>query len=235
MPDEPQSIADIPQYGFFRDLEAQLNLEADFFQSLLADDDWSFVIKLHALVEAAVTHLLTTALGDERLRAFIARIEMSNDSTGKMAILKRLDLVDADSRRFIKKLSELRNRFVHDVTNASTTLEDFFSSLETNELKGYEKAFRWGYRGDQTFTPKIEGEWVHVNELTKSFAVTAFPIMKKLSLWFGSGVVFQQVYHQAEKRRIDQDIHNIGRMLVDLVQSEIVPETETEPNQTNGH
>jgi len=37
-------------------------LPDDFYNNLLKEDDWSFVIKLHSLIEASVTHLLTETL-----------------------------------------------------------------------------------------------------------------------------------------------------------------------------
>lgn len=40
------------------ELESKIGVKSGFFASLLEEDDWSFVIKLHALFEAACTHLL---------------------------------------------------------------------------------------------------------------------------------------------------------------------------------
>jgi hypothetical protein len=40
------------------ELESKLGLDQGFFGNLQSEDDWSFVIKLHALFEAACTHLL---------------------------------------------------------------------------------------------------------------------------------------------------------------------------------
>ena len=40
-------------------LESELNLPPQFLERLRLEDDWSFVIKTHALVEAAVSHQLS--------------------------------------------------------------------------------------------------------------------------------------------------------------------------------
>ena len=40
------------------ELEAKVGVKENFFRGLLEEDDWSFVIKLHALFEASCTHLL---------------------------------------------------------------------------------------------------------------------------------------------------------------------------------
>ena len=40
------------------ELERHVGVREGLFQRLLEEDDWSFVIKLHALLEAVCTHLL---------------------------------------------------------------------------------------------------------------------------------------------------------------------------------
>ncbi len=227
-------FSEMMQYAYFAELEIALSLKQGFFETLLSEDDWSFVIKLHALVEAASAYLLTKALGDSRLEPFVSRIEMSNNRTGKLAIIKALDLVDSDSRRFIQKLSELRNRFVHDVSKAAATLDDYFESLDKNDAKECEKAFRWGIVGEKPFLPEIDNGFFHVNELTKSMAVMFFPHSKKFCLWFGSAIIFQQVYHQSEKKQIDQKIRDLGNMLIELVHAdETHPSTGVPSNSNN--
>src|SRR5208283_2682599 len=89
-------------------LETKLNLEKGFFFKITDEDDWSFIIKLHALIEAAVSHLLTDVLGREELSDVFAELEMSNKKRGKLAFVRALNLLDEDDRRFISKLSELR-------------------------------------------------------------------------------------------------------------------------------
>ena len=47
------------------ELESNIGVEQGFFDRLLHEDDWSFVIKLHAVFEAVVTHLLTYHFQEE--------------------------------------------------------------------------------------------------------------------------------------------------------------------------
>jgi len=42
----------------YAELEKAVGVRAGFFYRLLEEDDWSFVIKLHALFEAVCSHLL---------------------------------------------------------------------------------------------------------------------------------------------------------------------------------
>jgi len=47
MPEANPLFQDIPQLAFLTDLESELGIASAFFNSLLDEDDWSFVVKLH--------------------------------------------------------------------------------------------------------------------------------------------------------------------------------------------
>lgn len=53
------------------DFEKRLNLPLGLYEKLLKEDDWSFVIKLSALFEAACTHILSVRL---RATAFSRKV-----------------------------------------------------------------------------------------------------------------------------------------------------------------
>jgi hypothetical protein len=124
-------------------LEAVLGLESGFFHALNSDDesDWSFVIKLHELTEAAVSYLLTTTLKETALADVFARLDMSNKATGKAAFVKALDLLNEAERRFVSSLSELRNSLVHDVRNVNFELDKHVNSLSPKDQDVFAKNF----------------------------------------------------------------------------------------------
>ena len=72
------------------ELEQRIGVQSGFFESLLQEDDWSFVIKLHALLEAACTQLLLFHFKEPALGRVLARLELSNKTTGKVAFLDAL-------------------------------------------------------------------------------------------------------------------------------------------------
>ena len=122
-------------------LEHQLGLPVGFFEALLTEDDWSFVIKLHALIEGAITHLLITHIDEPNLATTIAHLELSNTRTGKMAFVKSMTLLDKDSRRFITSLSELRNQLVHNISNISFSFNCLLSNYTEKEKNVFIKRF----------------------------------------------------------------------------------------------
>jgi hypothetical protein len=122
-------------------LEAKIGVRENFFKDLLEEDDWSFVIKLHALFEAACTHLLLFHFKEPELTEIFARLELSNKTTGKIAFLGKLELLGKDNRRLVAALSEMRNSLVHDVRNAEFSLESMVAGLDSTALKQFAIAF----------------------------------------------------------------------------------------------
>ena len=87
--------------------EKKIGVQAGFFEKLKDEDDWSFIIKLHALFETACTHLLIFHFNEPNLVNILSRLEISNKTTGKLALLKELGLLGKNYRVFIYSLSEL--------------------------------------------------------------------------------------------------------------------------------
>ena len=120
-------------------VEAKLGIAPGFFDSLDSDDenDWSFIIKLHALVEAAVSHLLTEQLHRPELAELFARLDISNKATGKAAFVEVLALLDKPERRFMSSLSELRNKLVHDVRNVDFDLIRHIDNMSKDQRDAF--------------------------------------------------------------------------------------------------
>ena len=122
-----------------RTFEAELGLPNEFLDRLVLEDDWSFVIKSHALIEATITHLLTTAV-DARLGGVFKRLEISNTQVGKLVFAEALGLVGTTEGRFIRQFSELRNKLVHDVRQVSFSFEAHLRSLDKNQSSAFAEA-----------------------------------------------------------------------------------------------
>jgi hypothetical protein len=123
-------------------LEHDTGVRAGFFRELLTGgDDWSFVIKVHALIEGAVSHLLTEMVGQPKLADLFSLLELSNLRTGKVAFAKALECLDGDELQTIRKLSELRNRLVHDVSNVDFKFSDWTKGLDPQQLGQWTAAF----------------------------------------------------------------------------------------------
>lgn len=133
--------ADFKVSNAILDLESRIGVSPNFFRDLNAADDWSFVIKLHALFEAACSHLLLFHFKEPELAKVFNRLELSNKTTGKVAFLGKLGLLSKENRRFISSLSELRNSLVHDVRNAEFAFSALVEILSDTEIKALAVSF----------------------------------------------------------------------------------------------
>jgi len=119
------------------ELQHRIGIKEDYFLKLLDEDDWSFIIKLHSLFEAACNHLLLYHLKEPRLADLICRIDLSSKPIGKLVFLERLELLSKENRKLISKLSEIRNTLVHDIRNCEFELKKMIEELEPQQLKQF--------------------------------------------------------------------------------------------------
>ncbi len=125
-----------PIYDGIEKTLTELSVPITFFTDMLEkDDDWSFVIKIHALIESSITHLLISALEQPVLKDVFSKTDISNVSTGRLAFVKALGLLPKKYITFIHQLSSLRNELVHDVRNINFHFEEYFDALEKKDHK----------------------------------------------------------------------------------------------------
>jgi hypothetical protein len=107
-------------------LEKDLGLPRGFCFRLGHEDDWSFVVKLHALIESAASDFITRALGRKELADIFSRIEISKPQTGKVAFIRALNLLPVGHTKFIERLSRIRNQLAHKIGNAGFSFAQYF-------------------------------------------------------------------------------------------------------------
>jgi hypothetical protein len=132
--------------------ENELGLPNGFYDRLLKEDDWSFVIKLHALLESSVNHVLARRLGEAALEGVFALVELANKRSGKLAFARVLDALSASERRYISELSELRNTLVHNVSNVSFSFREYIASLDQSQRTKFVEGFGYGIRDPVEFS-----------------------------------------------------------------------------------
>lgn len=178
-------------------LEQELALPANFFEHLFKEDDWSFVIKLHALVEAATSRLIVSQLGRPELHDFVARLELSGTSIGKAPLATALGVFDSDERRFTRALSELRNSLVHRVENVRFSFPAYVESLDKNQKEKFYSAFGTSYH---------EGLEIDGRDVDFRAYVLENP---KLSVWMSAMLFLALVHQSKELAELRQEYHRL--------------------------
>jgi hypothetical protein len=172
-------------------MEHELGIEPGFLERLYKEDDWSFVIKTHAVLEAAVAHLLTAIVGVPSLQRLFARLELSGSTLGKVAVAKDLDLLDERDRRFIRSFSELRNDLVHDIRYVNFTFAAHVAAMDEAHVRQFTTKFdAWSDGASH----EVAGKKIPLPQF--------FRDNPKLAIWYSAMVTIAIVYG-IKKVRLD--------------------------------
>src|SRR5438046_6986493 len=95
---------------------------------------------MHAIIEAGLNRLLLAQINNKKLSEVVSRLETNNARSGKIAFIKAYGLLKSDACLFVKLLSEIRNRCVHDIRNFNFNLKQFFQTQDTKQLKNWKTA-----------------------------------------------------------------------------------------------
>jgi hypothetical protein len=120
------------------DLAALIGIRRGFLIDLLTveTNDWSFVIKAHALLESIVCQLIGAHLRQPALDVLLAqRIQMED----RIEMLKALGLVDSADRTMMRLLGKLRNHLVHNVQQTDFTFAEYF--MNRDNRRNFVEAF----------------------------------------------------------------------------------------------
>jgi hypothetical protein len=130
-PEQVEAVA--RHFALLQMIEEQYGLPRDFIPSLLEETDWSFLVKLHALLEAVVSDSLSQAV-DPRLERNFRRLSVSGPA-GKVQFAESLGLIESSHAQFLGRLSALRNSAVHDIRRISLNLKAFFDDMRESERR----------------------------------------------------------------------------------------------------
>jgi hypothetical protein len=110
-------------------LEGDLGV-AGFFSRISSnsESDWSLVVKLNALFEAALIHVLTDALGIDALEGQFRTMQHSR----RIEFAEASGVLRPSTRRFMTTLNSLRNAFAHRVENIDQSIVSYVATLTPN-------------------------------------------------------------------------------------------------------
>jgi hypothetical protein len=117
-------------------------LRAGFLTDLLflEPNDWSFVVKAHALLESVVCQLLSAHLRHPPLEYVLAQsVQMEQ----RIEMLKAVGVTDATERKMMRLLGRLRNNLVHNAQQTDFTFADYFKNKDNRQ--NFVEAFGTGW------------------------------------------------------------------------------------------
>lgn len=94
--------------------------------------DWSFVVKLAVIVEAALTQAIASRLDTDELQQHLNRLSVGG-RTGKIQLASDLGIIGPKAAARLKSIASLRNVFAHDVSVIGLSLGVHVESLQKSE------------------------------------------------------------------------------------------------------
>lgn len=125
-----------PQETDINELERKLGIPVGLFQKLKDEDDWSFIIKVQALLELALAYLIQSELGRPELTKFLERLHLDG-SSGKLTLIKALGLMDKSHYAYLKLLADLRNKVAHNIKYVGFNLSEYMGQKTDNQLREF--------------------------------------------------------------------------------------------------
>ncbi len=189
------------------ELEEVLGLPKQFYKNLLQEDDWSFVIKLSALFEAASGQALSAKLQHPEIENELSYLEQANPKYGKVALMLKLNIINKSQSTFLTKLAELRNKLVHNISEVNFEWDSYTSSLDSNQKKSFANVFGHGIH--ETF----EMQGVSLNR-------TDFTVENpKMAIWVTANEVLACLHADIRNSADIKKIHDIGQQLIQNITS----------------
>jgi abortive infection bacteriophage resistance protein len=121
--------------------QTSIGIPLNFLDGLPLEDDWSFVIKTSAILESAVTNVLTKKLGFNKISDWISKLEHSE----RLNALRKLSIVDKKEHRIFTKILEIRNKIAHHTEYINFKFETYFDAehigTDANNTKDWKNLF----------------------------------------------------------------------------------------------
>ena len=118
------------------ELELVLGIPEGLFYRLRDEDDWSFIIKVQALLELALAYLIQSELGRPELAKFLEQLSL-NGKSSKLTIIKALGLLDQSHYSYLKLLADLRNKVAHNIKYVGFNLSEYLKDKSDPQLREF--------------------------------------------------------------------------------------------------
>ena len=116
-----------------QEMQRKLGLPENFVFSLVDESDWSLVVKLHSVVDAALEHAIalrcfnnkSSAPGrnDEKVVNLCNRLSFDG-RVSKLAFVRAFALLPESSIRYCVALNRIRNLYAHSIKNFDLSILD---------------------------------------------------------------------------------------------------------------
>jgi hypothetical protein len=138
------------------ELEKEIGVQPGFFEGLIHEDSWSFVIKTCAFFQTLIAQTLSLQLGRPELFPELSNLPFAESKAGLITMAEKIGAIDKQAARTLTKLAQIRNHLAHDVTFSSFDWVLHFKSLDTQQRLSFRNAFAYWAEGQEgSPSPKL--------------------------------------------------------------------------------
>lgn len=123
----------------FRKLGTQLKVTEDFIIDIHDDENsWSFISKLAQLVEGVFTSTLVQRLNEPEIFDTISNLPQIT----RISLSCDLKIISKEQKLLFLTIAEIRNDYIHNLSNFGSSLKDYLSNLKPERKKEILKRFK---------------------------------------------------------------------------------------------
>lgn len=190
----------------FERLSKELGIPKGFVVALYEEkDSWSFISKLAQLVEAVFTRAVVDALREPLILDVISNLPQEV----RINLLRKMNIIDSEQKSMFKAIAEIRNQYIHDLSNIDVPLDVYIRNLEDGARKGFFKRFK----------PYIVDPRMSVSEFIRDCRSQVFDVcvMQLLTVHSTVSSINNQKDHEAFR------LQQAGRLLPARKKGEMLP------------
>jgi hypothetical protein len=113
--------------------EKYIGLPSGILSRIWGTDDWTFVLQLHGLLEAAVDQLVVVGIS-ESTKSWVLDLDLQSGKGSKVSFGLHHGSLSRREANLIRHLSTLRARYAHDIRMTTVALTDYLSRPESKNL-----------------------------------------------------------------------------------------------------
>lgn len=123
----------------FKRLSKQLKIPENFIIDIHDDENsWSFISKLAQLIEGVFTTVLVQRLNEPEIFDTISNLPQAV----RIILSHDLKIISRDQRFLFLTIAEIRNDYIHNISNVDSSLKDYLSNTKSERKKEIFKRFR---------------------------------------------------------------------------------------------
>lgn len=120
-------------------LHSDLKISQDFIVGIHDEkNSWSFISKFAQFIEGLFTKILVQRLNEEATYNTISNLPQSV----RLNLAVDLNVITKDQKLLFLTIAEIRNDYIHNISNVEVTLTDYLKTLKPDRIKEIYKRFK---------------------------------------------------------------------------------------------